>query len=134
MHAPQTSHAVIHQSVPAHPAAVGAISFGGCREIIANIPVVLASFLQKLPSYVNSFAADQQMQLDTRLSYGLLTFATQGLLTPYSEVTFGATNSYRLGIHWQGNNRLDLHLFGEHRESHSRQDDQAIMLKGTLHF
>ena len=88
----------------------------------------------QLDSANNLYAADQQMQLDTRLSYGLLAFATQGLLTPYSEVTFGGTNSYRLGIHWQGNNRLDLHLFGEHRASHSQRADQAIMLKGTLHF
>ena len=88
----------------------------------------------QLDSANNLYAADQQMQLDARLSYGLLAFATQGLLTPYSEVTFGDTNSYRLGIHWQGNNRFDLHLFGEHRESHSRQDDQAIMLKGKFHF
>ena len=88
----------------------------------------------QLDSANNLYAADQQMQLDTRLSYGLLAFATQGLLTPYSEVTFGDTNSYRLGIHWQGNNRLDLDLFGEHSESRSRQDDQAIMLKGKFHF
>ena len=88
----------------------------------------------QLDSANNLYAADQQMQLDTRLSYGLLAFATQGLLTPYSEVTFGDTNRYRLGIHWQGNNRLDLDLFGEHRESHSRQDDQAIMLKGKFRF
>ena len=88
----------------------------------------------QLDSANNLYAADQQMQLDTRLSYGLLAFAAQGLLTPYSEVTFGDTNSYRLGIHWQGNNRLDLHLFGEHRASHSQRADQAIMLKGTLHF
>ena len=88
----------------------------------------------QLDSANNLYAADQQMQLETRLSYGLLAFATQGLLTPYSEVTFGDTNSYRLGIHWQGNNRLDLHLFGEHRESHSQRADQAIMLKGKFHF
>ena len=92
----------------------------------------------QLDSANNLYAADQQMQLETRLSYGLLAFATQGLLTPYSEVTFGDTNSYRLGIHWQGNNRLDLDLFGEHRESHSHHSrqmaDQAIMLKGKFHF
>ena len=92
----------------------------------------------QLDSANNLYAADQQMQLETRLSYGLLAFATQGLLTPYSEVTYGATNSYRLGIHWQGNNRLDLDLFGEHRESHSHHSrqiaDQAIMLKGKFHF
>ena len=84
-------------------------------------------------------ATDYGARLGANLSYGLLAPGQVGLLTPYSEITLGAINSYRLGIRWQGASRFDLHLFGEHRESSghlegSRGTDQAIQLEGTVHF
>ncbi len=90
-------------------------------------------------SAVDYSAPDYDARLGARLSYGLLAPSLVGLLTPYSEITLGTINSYRLGIRWQGTARFDLHLFGERRESSgnlegSRGADQAIQLEGRIHF
>ncbi len=90
-------------------------------------------------SAVDYRAPDYDARLGARLSYGLLAPSLVGLLTPYSEITLGTINSYRLGIRWQGTTRFDLHLFGERRESSvhldgSRGADQAIQLEGRIHF
>ena len=78
-------------------------------------------------------------RLNANLSYGLVAPGTAGLLTPYSEVSVGSSNHYRLGLHWTPNSPFNLHLYGEHRQSSghlegSRAVDQAILLEGTVRF
>ena len=77
---------------------------------------------------------DYQAQLDARLSYGLPAPGDIGLLLPYSEMTFGSTNSYRLGIRWQGNSRFDVNLFGESREKANNRSEHAVLLKTRARF
>ena len=77
---------------------------------------------------------DYGMRLDARLGYGLSVAVVQGRLTPYSELTLGATNSYRVGMHWKAGTRFDLNLLGERRESDSGLAEHAILLKGEMRF
>ena len=81
---------------------------------------------------------DYSLRLDTRIGYGLTAPGVRGLLTPYSEMTFGGSDrSYRLGIRWELDSLLDLNLTGERIESNSSTADRAIdraMLKGNIRF
>ena len=77
---------------------------------------------------------DYGMRLDARLGYGLSVAVVQGRLTPYSELTLGATNSYRVGMHWKAGTRFDLNLLGERSESDSGLAEHAILLKGEMRF
>ena len=77
---------------------------------------------------------DYHARLDARFSYGLFAFGSAILLMPYSEITYGATNSYRLGVHWPSNGRFDVKLYGEHHESDGDRAEQAIRLDGRVHF
>ncbi len=78
---------------------------------------------------------DYGARLDTRLGYGLTAPGGQGLLTPYSEMTFGdSSRSYRLGMRWELDSLFDLNLTGERSESDSNATDHAIMLKGDIQF
>ncbi len=78
------------------------------------------------------------LRLDTRIGYGLTAPGVRGLLTPYSEMTFGGSDrSYRLGIRWELDSLFDLNLTGERIESNSSTADRAIdraMLKGNIRF
>ena len=77
---------------------------------------------------------DYSLRLDTRIGYGLTAPGVRGLLTPYSEMTFGGSDrSYRLGIRWEPDSLFDLNLTGEHIESNSSTADRA-MLKGNIRF
>ena len=81
---------------------------------------------------------DYSLRLDTRIGYGLTAPGVRGLLTPYSEMTFGGSDrSYRLGIRWELDSLFDLNLTGERIESNSSTADRAIdraMLKGNIRF
>ena len=77
-------------------------------------------------------AADYRARVEARLGYG---FALRdGVLTPYGEMTLGATNSYRAGMNWKAGSRFDLNLAGERRESNSGPAEHAILLKGKVRF
>ena len=75
--------------------------------------------------------ADASMRVDTRIGYGLSSLAGQGLLTPYSEVTFNNTNTYRLGVQWDAGPALDLNLAGERSGT---SGVHKILLKGEIRF
>ena len=76
-------------------------------------------------------AADASMRVDTRIGYGLSSLSGQGLLTPYSEMTFDSTNTYRLGVQWDAGPALDLNLAGERSGT---SGVHKILLKGDIRF
>ena len=82
-----------------------------------NTPSGLQKIWQQDVIEQDANSRDAGMRVDTRLGYGLSTLGGQGLLTPYSEITFEKTNSYRLGLKWDAGSVLRLNLVGEHRGS-----------------
>ncbi len=73
---------------------------------------------------------DYEMRLNTRIGYGISApHGWDGMLTPYSEMTLGTTNSYRFGIGWEIN-RYGLDLVGEHRQG----GENAALVKGEVRF
>ncbi len=83
----------------------------------------------------DEISRDYGVRLDTSLGYGLTAPGGRGLLTPYSEMTFGGSSrSYRLGMRWELDALFDLNLTGERSESNSNTTDHAIMLKGDIRF
>ena len=80
--------------------------------------------------------AGYAMKLDARFGYGF-DFAMNdhdGVLTPYSEMTRGATDSYRVGVNWKTGSRFDLNLLSERRENSSGPAEHAVLLKGEVRF
>ncbi len=78
---------------------------------------------------------DYGARMDLRLGYGLPAFGGRGLLTPYSELTFGdSARNYRLGMEWELGALFELNLTGERHESSDGAADHAIMLKGEVRF
>ena len=75
---------------------------------------------------------DYAMKLDARMGYGVAT--GKGVLTPYSEMTHGTTDSYRMGLNWKAGERFDLTLLGEHRENTGNPAEHAVLLKGEVRF
>ena len=76
---------------------------------------------------------DYAPRLDLRLNYGLLVPGGHGLLTPYSEMTFGdRSDTYRLGLMWKFHSLLNMKLVGERREM--LDAEHGIRLEGTLSF
>ena len=76
------------------------------------------------------------MKLDARLGYGF-DFAMRthdGVLTPYSELTHGTTDSYRMGVNWKTGSRFDLNLLSERRDGNGDPTEHAILLKGEVRF
>ena len=73
---------------------------------------------------------DYGMRLNTRIGYGISApHGWDGMLTPYSEMTLGNTNSYRFGIGWE-TNHYGLDLVGEHRQG----GENAALVKGEIRF
>ena len=73
---------------------------------------------------------DYGMRLNTRIGYGISApHGWDGMLTPYSEMTLGTTNSYRFGIGWE-TNHYGLDLVGEHRQG----GENAALVKGEVRF
>ena len=73
---------------------------------------------------------DYGMRLNTRIGYGISApHGWDGMLTPYSEMTLGNTNSYRFGIGWE-TNRYGLDLVGEHRQG----GENAALVRGEVRF
>ena len=79
---------------------------------------------------------DYAMKLDARVGYGFGFTLNEhhGILTPYSEMTLGATDSYRMGLNWKTGTRFDLTLLGERREPSTDPVEHAVLLKGELRF
>ena len=72
--------------------------------------------------------------LDLRLDYGMDVSAMPGLVTPYSEFSFGATgDTYRLGLQWQRSKWFDLKLVAE-RAAGQITADHRIYIEGELVF
>ena len=79
---------------------------------------------------------DYAMRLDARVGYGF-GFALNehhGVLTPYSEMTRGTTDSYRMGLNWKAGTRFDLTLLGERRQPTTASTEHAVLLKGEIRF
>ena len=79
---------------------------------------------------------DYAMKLDARVGYGYGFTLNQhhGVLTPYSEMTRGTTDSYRMGLNWAAGTRFDLTLLGERRVSSTDPAEHAVLLKGEVRF
>ncbi len=86
---------------------------------------------------------DYSPTLDVRLDYGMNTLRGPGLITPYTEMSFGDRNTYRLGLQWQRSLLFELKLVAEREESaisggdttgRSTTADHRIYLEGELHF
>ena len=79
---------------------------------------------------------DYAMKLDARVGYGLGFTLNEhhGILTPYSELTYGTTDSYRMGLNWAAGTRFDLTLLGERREPSTDPAEHAVLLKGEVRF
>ncbi len=72
--------------------------------------------------------------LDLRLDYGMDVSAMPGLVTPYSEFSFGATgDTYRLGLQWQRSKWFDLKLVAE-RKAGQITADHRIYIEGEIVF
>ena len=85
----------------------------------------------------NPTARDLGMRMETRLGYGLSAPGGHGLLTPYAELTSGAsTRRYRLGMSWELGSLFDLNLVGERSESSASNEstdaEHIILLKGVI--
>ena len=87
-----------------------------------------------LPGDGDDGAERYSARLDTRLGYGFALRARDGVLTPYGEMTHGATDSYRMGLNWKAGTRFGLNLLGERRESGADPAEHAIVLKGEMRF
>ena len=79
---------------------------------------------------------DYAMKLDARVGYGYGFTLNQhhGVLTPYSEMTRGTTDSYRMGLNWAAGTRFDLTLLGERREPSTDPAEHTVLLKGEVRF
>ena len=79
---------------------------------------------------------DYAMKLDARVGYGFGFTLNEhhGILTPYSELTYGTTDSYRMGLNWAAGERFDLTLLGERREPTTNPAEHAVLLKGEVRF
>ena len=77
-------------------------------------------------------AADPRAYMDARIGYGLPLRHWNAVLTPYTELTLGTTDSYRLGLNWKSDTRYNLTLSGEHQDGTT--PSQAILLKGEVNF
>ena len=79
---------------------------------------------------------DYAMKLDARVGYGFGFTLNEhhGILTPYSELTYGTTDSYRMGLNWAAGERFDLTLLGERRQPSTDPAEHAVLLKGELRF
>ena len=79
---------------------------------------------------------DYAMKLDARVGYGFgfTLNENHGILTPYSELTYGTTDSYRMGLNWAAGTRFDLTLLGERREPSTNPAEHAVLLKGEVRF
>ncbi len=72
--------------------------------------------------------------LNLRLDYGMDVSAMPGLVTPYTEFSFGATgDTYRLGLQWQRSKWFDLKLVAE-RKAGQITADHRIYLEGEIVF
>ena len=79
---------------------------------------------------------DYAMKLDARVGYGYGFTLNQhhGVLTPYSEMTRGTTDSYRMGLNWAAGTRFDLTLLGERRQPDTDPAEHTVLLKGEVRF
>ena len=84
----------------------------------------------------NADADDYAVKLDARIGYGF-GFAINdhdGVLTPYSEMTRGTTDSYRMGLNWKTGTRFDLTVLSERRQPATDPAEHAVLLKGEVRF
>ena len=71
--------------------------------------------------------------LKVRLDYGMHALRGPGLMTPYTELSLGDKNTYRLGLQWQRSKLFDLKLVTERKEGTTRADHR-IYLEGEIAF
>ncbi len=72
--------------------------------------------------------------LNLRLDYGMDVSGMPGLVTPYTEFSFGATgDTYRLGLQWQRSKWFDLKLVAE-RAAGQITADHRIYIEGEIVF
>ena len=70
-------------------------------------------------------------RLKVRLDYGMHALRGPGLMTPYTELSLGDKNTYRLGLQWQRSKLFDLKLVAERKEG-TTAIDHRIYLVGEI--
>ena len=89
---------------------------------------------QEVSEVGDTRAVDEEARLETRLGYGLFLPGYAGVFTPYTGMTVGATEGYRIGVSWKAGSRFDLDLVGERRESGGGPAEHALVLRGEVRF
>ncbi len=75
--------------------------------------------------------ADYSATLNSRVGYGVA-LRDGSLLEPYSALTLGAADTYRIGMRWKSSQNLTLNLLGERHQTATANN--AIILKGAMQF
>ena len=89
---------------------------------------------QEVSEVGDTRAVDEEARLETRLGYGLFLPGYTGVFTPYTGMTVGAAEGYRIGVSWKAGSRFDLDLVGERRESGGGPAEHALVLRGEVRF
>ena len=89
---------------------------------------------QEVSEVGDTRAGDDEARLETRLGYGLSLPGYAGVFTPYTGMTVGAAEGYRIGVSWKADSRFDLDLVGERRESGAGPAEHALVLRGEVRF
>ena len=89
---------------------------------------------QEVSEVGDTRAVDDEARLETRLGYGLFLPGYTGVFTPYTGMTVGAAEGYRIGVSWKAGSRFDLDLVGERRESGAGPAEHALVLRGEVRF
>ena len=122
----------------------GSVSFAagadgqGLSLLISPAYGQIASGIEKLwqhglPAADNAAADDYRARLEAHLGYGL-PLKNHGVLTPYGELTVGASRRHRLGLNWRPSRHFELNLLGERRQSSDGPAENAVLIKGEARF
>ena len=114
----------------------GSVSFAagadgqGLSLLISPAYGQIASGIEKLwqhglPAADNAAADDYRARLEAHLGYGL-PLKNHGVLTPYGELTVGASRRHRLGLNWRPSRHFELNLLGERRQSSDGPAENAV--------
>ena len=83
--------------------------------------------------YSHGASSEYSPSLEVRLDYGMHALRGPGLMTPYTELSLGDKNTYRLGLQWQHSKLFDLKFVTERKEG-TTTADHRIYLEGELAF
>jgi len=90
---------------------------------------------QGLPGDDNNDDQGLHGRVQMRAGYGVKGWSDTGLVTPYSEMSSGRDKrSYRLGVQWQINQRLDFDASALRTHENDKASQDAFTIKAELRF